>query len=150
MSVSSTFTSAVINDMSAMVMMVLAAEFWTPGTTVSPDANRQVGDDAVDGRGDVIFFENVVVAVEIGLQLRDALLRGSQLLPRLRLLRSRLRQPRFGFAHGRHRRIVLGFFLIVVLLGDQLGLKQLRGAVEIGFGAVEFGSVASRAWPARL
>ncbi len=36
MSVSSTFTSAVITDMSAMVMMVLAAEFCTPGTTVSP------------------------------------------------------------------------------------------------------------------
>src|SRR5579875_581597 len=34
MSVSSTFTSAVISDISAMVMMVEAAEFCTPGTTV--------------------------------------------------------------------------------------------------------------------
>ncbi len=36
MSVSSTLTSAVIRDISAMVMMVDAAEFWIPGTTVSP------------------------------------------------------------------------------------------------------------------
>ncbi len=36
MSVSSTFTSAVMTDISAIVMMVLAAEFCTPGTTVSP------------------------------------------------------------------------------------------------------------------
>ena len=36
MSVSSTFTSAVMTDISAMVMMVDAAEFCTPGTTVSP------------------------------------------------------------------------------------------------------------------
>ena len=36
MSVSSTLTSAVIRDMSATVMTVLAGEFWMPGTTVSP------------------------------------------------------------------------------------------------------------------
>ena len=36
MSVSSTFTSAVTTDMSATVMMLDAAEFWIPGTTVSP------------------------------------------------------------------------------------------------------------------
>ena len=50
MSVSSTFTSAVISDISAMVMMVLAAEFWTPGTTVSPIAHRKIGHDAVERR----------------------------------------------------------------------------------------------------
>ena len=36
MSVSSTFTSAVISEMSATVMIVLVGEFWMPGTTVSP------------------------------------------------------------------------------------------------------------------
>ena len=36
MSVSSTFTSAVITDMSAIVISVLPGEFWIPMTTVSP------------------------------------------------------------------------------------------------------------------
>ena len=104
-------------------------------------ANRQIGHDAVDGRSDVILGQDVLVAIQVGLQLRDLLLRGSQLLPCLRLLRLGLRKPGLSFAHRRHRRIVLGLLLIEILLREQLFLVQFRGPVVIRFGAVQFGSV---------
>jgi hypothetical protein len=40
---------AVISDMSAIVITAERQGFWTPGTTVSPKSNRQIGDDAIQG-----------------------------------------------------------------------------------------------------
>ena len=138
MSVSSTFTSAVISDISAMVMMVDAAEFCTPGTTVSPDAHRQVGDHAIQRRDGIVFGQHVVQPRQPGLRLRDPALGGGELRGRLRALHSHLRQPRLIFTHAGRRRIVIRLFLIVILLGDQVVLVQFLGVIKQHFRALLF------------
>ncbi len=131
MSVSSTLTSAVISDISAMVMMVLPAEFWMPGTTDSPSAHREVGDHAIDGRVGIVLAQDIVEAHQNGLRLRDALLRGGQLRGVLLALHLGLDDAGFGFANGGLLRFVGELLEFEILLGEKLLVVQLLAAVEI-------------------
>ena len=54
MSVSSTFTSAVMSDMSAIVMMVLAGRILDARDHGFAGAHRQIGDHAVERRHDIV------------------------------------------------------------------------------------------------
>ena len=60
MSVSSTLTSAVITDMSAMVMSVLPCAFWIPMTTVSPSRTGKLVITPSKGAGYVVFCSRSV------------------------------------------------------------------------------------------
>ena len=69
-SVSSTFTSAVISDMSAMVMMRGCGRVLDAGNHRLADAHRQIGDHAIQRRERVVLRQHVVEPVETRLRLR--------------------------------------------------------------------------------
>jgi len=73
--------------------MVLAAEFWMPGTTVSPTRTAKIGDYPIQRRVGVELLQHICNASQIGAGLSDTLLLRGQLSGCLLALRAGLDQP---------------------------------------------------------
>ncbi len=141
MSVSSTFTSAVIRDISAMVMMVLPSEFWMPGTTDSPTRTGRLV--TTPSSGAVESYLRRTSATRASPARAWAMCRWveascaafcSRCRPGLHDAGLRLRDLRLlGF---------VGEFLeLEILAREQFFVEQLLGAIVIGLHAIQVGFV---------
>ncbi len=140
MSVSSTFTSAVISDMSAMVMMSDAGRVLDAENHGFADAHGQVGDHAVEGRRDQSARQYVRRSDQVGLGQRDPALGSRQLGGGLFPQRLGLGEASPGFAESGLAGIELGAPPIEFLAGDQLILNELLGPGVVHFGLLQIGS----------
>ena len=138
MSVSSTLTSAVMTDMSARVIRVEPSAFWMPTTTVSPSRTG-----------------TLVTRPSKGARLM-VLSRASKLARWLATAWSRWARWDAVWALGLGERgdalveggggdVVGGLLGVEVLLGDELGVVEGLGAVEVEFFLLQVG-----AWPAAM
>ncbi len=130
MSVSSTFTSAVTIDISAIVMMVLAAAFCTPGTTVSPMRTGRYVTSPSMGAATLCFlrmsFTRVRPACVCAMRRCDP----ESWRFQLRQLRARLHDPRIGLSHCRLLAVECRFPLLEIGFRNQPCLKQFLASLD--------------------